>query len=130
MNKRVIAAFIITSLALTLTASAQSARTFKINNMSGKTITGIYLSPVGMNQWGKNILTGGKIENRKSFVYSEPAGASNCKYDVRFEGNDNLSYTLHNLNLCSAAGVDLNIPSYGPQKQSTNQKTERANKAR
>lgn len=130
MNKGFIAAFIITSLALTLTASAQSVRTFKINNMSGKTIIGVYLSPVGMNQWGKNILTRGKVENRMSFVYSEPAGASNCKYDIRFEGNDNLSYTLHDLNLCSAAGVDLTIPSYKPQKQSTNQNTERAKKAK
>jgi hypothetical protein len=80
---------------------------FQVHNNSNQTITEIYVSPVGQNTWGANILDG-DVEQGGDVNVTIGDGETVCHYDVKvvFE---NAQKTYPAQNLCELDGGAYNV---------------------
>jgi len=70
-------------VALTATPALAEDLVFTLVNDSSHTITEMYVSPVGVDQWGENILFGA-VEPGVSGDVTIADGLDVCDYDLRF----------------------------------------------
>ena len=88
-------------VALTATPALAEDLVFTLVNDSSHTITEMYVSPVGVDQWGENILFGA-VEPGVSGDVTIADGLDVCDYDLRFvsaEGGE----AEQSQNLCDMA---------------------------
>lgn len=80
---------------------------FTLVNDSSHTITEMYVSPVGEEQWGENILTVDEVAPGTQGDVTIADGLDVCDYDLRFvtaEGGD----AAKSQNLCEIATFTVN----------------------
>lgn len=92
---------------LSSTAFTQLSKTYTIVNKSGMVVTAVNVSPAGANNWGDNISTLDKLNNKEGFQYAFEVDQKNCTVDIRFKSEDGKYYTMKNIDLCSNAVVPL-----------------------
>ena len=88
-------------VALTATPALAEDLVFTLVNDSSHTITEMYVSPVGVDQWGENILFGA-VDPGVSGDVTIADGLDVCDYDLRFvsaEGGE----AEQSQNLCDMA---------------------------
>lgn len=92
---------------LSVAASAGDAD-FTLVNGTGYTISEVYISAANRNQWGRDRLGDGTLENRKSKLF-EFRDSANCVQDIKvvFEDN-NQSVVWEKLDLCEINKLTLN----------------------
>ena len=90
-------------------AQAQSTAVY-INNRSSQTINNIYLSPVGNDKWGEDVL-GDKTLLAGGRFPVDPGMANGCMYDVRVIYEDKQSDERRNQNLCQLEEISFSGPA-------------------
>jgi hypothetical protein len=75
---------------------------FTLANNSSHSITEMYVSPVGEDLWGENILTVDAVEPGVSGEVTIADGLDVCDYDLRFVTDAGLEATQEQ-NLCDTA---------------------------
>lgn len=79
--------------------SAHAANMYiKITNKTGFDIYHLYVSDVGSNEWGEDVLDVDVLENNET-VQVNITGYSNPKFDVQAEDEEGDTYTIRNINV-------------------------------
>lgn len=95
MKKLVLACLL---LCLT-TVSAYAADMYvKVTNKTGFDIYHLYVSDVGSDEWGEDVLDVDVLEDGDT-VQVDIKGYSNPKFDVQAEDEDGDTYTIRNINV-------------------------------
>jgi hypothetical protein len=82
-----------------VTTRAATAGSITIANKTGYTIIRAYVSPVGANVWGNNLLVSGRVVDGDSFTVSTLPTSNDGMYDIRLVDTDEDSYVMRNVNL-------------------------------
>ena len=88
-------------LALLVAAVPAEAVTITVRNRTGFTIHYLYISPVGNNEWGPELLGGNVLLNGSDFRVTGIAGVRYNFYAVDEDGD---SYTRANIGLNQGSG--------------------------
>ena len=88
-------------LALLVTAVPAEAVNITVRNRTGYTIYYLYISPVGLNNWGQDMLGDNVLPNGSDFTVIGEAGV---RYDFRAVDEDGDSYTRMNIGLNQGSG--------------------------
>ncbi len=83
-------------------ANAQTNIDFSVTNESGMSVTGVYLSPAGLNNWSGNLLSGDSVVTGASFSISQTIDPNKCTYDLKFTDSNSAEYFMHNISLCES----------------------------
>ena len=95
------------ALALSSITAFAGDADFTLVNRTGFTIREIYVSPTKRNQWGRDRLGDGVLENARSrhFKFGE---TPNCRQDIKVVFDDNGSdATWNNVDLCSIEKITI-----------------------
>lgn len=103
------------SLALSMSAFAQTNQAFKVLNSSGVTVAEVYASPTAKNMWGDNLIKN-KVAGGETFEISVPVEAANCTWDIKYKDDQGKEYMLTNVDLCNTKTVTFAQPQQDQNK--------------
>jgi hypothetical protein len=89
-------------------AAAQAAQQdFTLYNVTGYTIDKVFVSSVGQNSWGSDLMGSGQLEDGKKVDVSFNEGGRGCNYDLKVVYDDEDTAEWGNVNLCELSKIHL-----------------------
>ncbi len=103
--------FAMTSAAFLLFAGASYAEdlVFTLKNGTNSVLTNFYTSPVGVNEWEDDVFGKQVLDPGESIEITIADGRSVCKYDMKFEFEENsdLDTTTDTQDLCELGSYTI-----------------------
>jgi hypothetical protein len=81
---------------------------FTLNNRTGHTLKALFVSPVGQDSWGSDILGQDVLENGESVDVKFDRGEDQCNWDVRGEFEDGSYAEVRDVDFCTVSVVNFN----------------------
>jgi hypothetical protein len=101
MNRILAAALVAGAMGLaTITSAAALDRRIKIINSTGQTLTNIYASNVGEEDWQEDMLGSGSLGAGDSVIANLNDGSGYCKFDLKAVFEDGQSVVRRRVNIC------------------------------
>jgi hypothetical protein len=104
--KSIFAAGFVAAVSIVSVAQANEQASFALRNTSGQNIDIIQVSPVGDENWGRDLLGANRVLPAGNTVTVDP-GSNGCMFDVRVTYHNRDNEAFRNINLCSTSRISF-----------------------
>jgi hypothetical protein len=80
---------------------------FTLNNHTGKIMKALFVSPVGTDSWGSDIMGSDVLADGASVDVKFDRSEDQCKWDVRGEFEDGAFAEVRDVDFCTVSTVDF-----------------------
>jgi hypothetical protein len=96
------------ALCTALPARAAADQDFTLNNHTGKIMKALFVSPVGTDSWGSDIMGSDVLADGASVDVKFERNEDQCNWDVRGEFEDGAYAEVRNVDFCTVSTVNFN----------------------